>query len=144
MGMLPAPAAQTMHGGTATGRLIGGNLSLVVALLATPYAMDFNDAIAFFEDVDEAPYRIDRMLTQLRTSGALSGVRGIVIGDCRNCDAPTDAPVESRLAHVLADRLSDLNVPTIVGAPIGHIDEQWTLPIGSTATLSGDGRTLTL
>jgi muramoyltetrapeptide carboxypeptidase len=142
IGSLSAPMAQTTRPGRAHGRLIGGNLSLVAALLATPHALDFSDAIAFFEEVDEAPYRIDRMLTQLRSSGSLRGVRGIVVGECRNCDAAADTPVESKLAYVLSDRLNDLGVPTIVGAPIGHIDEQWTLPIGAHVELDADRRTL--
>lgn len=142
IGTLSAPMAQTIRPGRARGRLIGGNLSLIAALGGTPYALDFKDAIAFFEEVDEAPYRIDRMLTQLRSSGSLRGVRGIVVGECRNCDAAPDTPFESSLAYVLSDRLSDLGVPTIVGAPIGHIDEQWTLPIGARVELDADRKTL--
>ncbi|HEY5256834.1 MAG TPA: LD-carboxypeptidase [Candidatus Baltobacteraceae bacterium] len=142
IGTLEAPCATTLGGGRGRGRLIGGNLSLIAALLATPYALDFDGAIAFLEEVDEAPYRIDRMLTQLRASGTLHGVRGIVVGDCRNCDAPADAPAASRLEHVLRDRLGDLGVPLLSGAPIGHIEEQWTLPIGIEADLDADARTL--
>jgi muramoyltetrapeptide carboxypeptidase len=141
LGRLEAPKARTVRGGVARGRLAGGNLSLIVALLGTPFAIDFNGALAFIEEVDEAPYRVDRMLTHLRASGALRGCVGIIVGECRQCDSE-NAPHEGRLAHVLDDRLGDFGIPVIEGAPIGHIEEQWTLPLGVEAVLDADARTL--
>jgi muramoyltetrapeptide carboxypeptidase len=87
------------------------------------------------EDVEESPYRIDRMLTQLRMSGALSRAAGIIAGGWTNCGV-TD--------ELLRDRLGDLGIPVLTETLIGHIDEQWTLPIGARATLDANARTLTI
>lgn len=141
IGRFDAPNARTVRGGVARGRLAGGNLSLIVALLGTPFAIDFDGALAFIEEVDEAPYRVDRMLTHLRASGALQGCVGIVVGECRQCDSENASP-EGRLAHVIDERLGNLGIPVIEGAPIGHIEEQWTLPLGVAAVLDADARTL--
>jgi muramoyltetrapeptide carboxypeptidase len=145
IGTLTAPEAVTLVSGAARGRLVGGNLSLISALLGTPYALDFRGGLVFIEDIGEAPYRIDRMLTQLRLSGALDVAMGIVVGTCVDCDPPKDAAEFSlSLLDVLRDRLRGLGKPVLYGAPIGHFPEQWTLPIGVTATLHADARTLTI
>src|SRR5581483_5734120 len=107
--------------------------------------IDTAGAILVLEEVDEAPYRIDRMLTQLRLSGALGRVAGILVGQCSNCDVDEEHRYAGlRLADVLRDRLGDVGVPVLAGAPVGHIDEQWTLPIGAAAVLDADARTLTV
>lgn len=139
---LHAPEGTALRGGRARGRLAGGNLSLVAALVGTPYAVDFDGAIAFFEDVDEVPYRIDRMFTQLRASGALRGCAGILLGTFDGCDPEDETDPLRRLAHVLEDRLGDLGVPVLAGAPFGHAGEQWTLPIGALAELDADAASL--
>jgi len=140
VGTLAAPEGRALVPGRARGRLAGGNLSLMAALVGTPYAIDCAGAIVFLEEIDEAPYRIDRMATQLRASGALRGCAGIVLGTFAGCDPGEDAEPERRLAHVLADRFGDLGVPVLSGAPIGHDGDQWTLPVGAFATLdAGDG-----
>lgn len=143
LGILEAPNARALVAGTARGRLAGGNVSLISAMVGTPYAIDFDGAIVFIEEVDEPPYRVDRMLTQLLASGALRSCAGIVVGECRNCDSEfADGSKQTRLADVIAERLGDLGVPLLDGATFGHIDEQWTLPIGVTATLDVDARRL--
>lgn len=135
LGVLKAPEAQTVRGGVASGRIAGGNLSLIAALTGTPYEIDTTDALLILEDVDESPYRIDRMLTQLRLSGALMRAAGIIAGGWTNCG------VSDELLH---DRLGDLGIPIVTETLIGHIDEQWTLPIGARAMLDAEARTLTL
>lgn len=143
LGALDAPNARALVAGTARGRLAGGNLSLLSAMVGTPYAVDFDGAIVFIEEVDEPPYRVDRMLTQLLASGALRSCAGIVVGECRNCDTEfADGSKQTRLADVVVERLSGLGVPLLDGATFGHIDEQWTLPIGVTAVLDADARRL--
>ncbi|HEY8321443.1 MAG TPA: LD-carboxypeptidase [Candidatus Baltobacteraceae bacterium] len=142
IGTLAVPGGRALVPGRARGRLAGGNLSLMAALVGTPYAIDCAGAIVFLEEVDEAPYRIDRMVTQLRESGTLRGALGIVLGTFAGCDADEDAEPERRLGHVIADRFGDLGVPVLTGAPIGHDGEQWTLPIGASATLDSGERTL--
>jgi muramoyltetrapeptide carboxypeptidase len=133
--------ATTLVGGTAHGRLVGGNLALLTALIGTPYAPDYSGAILVIEDVNEAHYRIDRMLTHLRLSGALAGCAGIVFG--RFTDIPKEfGDEEWSLARVLADAAKRAGVPCVSGAPFGHIDEQWTIPLGARAELDADARTL--
>ena len=140
----PAEGARVLASGRARGRLVGGNLAILCGLAGTPYAPDYRDAILVMEDVNEAVYRIDRMLTQLRLNGALDACAGIIFGQFT--DIPGDAPEESlgarRLDDVLAEVASVLGVPCIAGAPIGHVADQWTLPLGAEAELDADARTL--
>lgn len=132
-----ADGAQVLRGGTAEGRLAGGNLALVAALCGTPYAVDLDGAIFFVEDVNEPVYRIDRMFQQLRLSGALARCAGLVIGAFT--EMPDNGSDEGRTAgDIFREVAADLDVPCIVGAPIGHIDDQWTLPVGRVARLDAD------
>jgi muramoyltetrapeptide carboxypeptidase len=143
IGELDAAAVCALVPGCARGRLVGGNLSLVTALIGTPYEIDMSGALLAIEEVDEAPYRIDRMLTQLRLSGALHRVAGVLVGRCTNCDIREDHPYAAMpLAETLRDRLGDLGVPVLTQLPIGHDGEQWTLPIGLEANI--DGRRIAL
>jgi muramoyltetrapeptide carboxypeptidase len=139
-----AESADTLHAGRARGRLVGGNLALLCALSGTPFAPNYDDAILVVEDVNEAVYRIDRMLTQLRLAGALARCKGLVFGQFT--DIPGDSPEESLGARTLKDVLSEvaaaLRIPCIAGAPVGHIAEQWTLPLGADAEIDADARTL--
>lgn len=136
-----APAAVTLRSGTATGRLIGGNLALAAALCGTPWALDFRGAIVVLEDIGEATYRLDRMLTQLRLAGAFDGCAGLLLGDFTDCTPGVDGA--QRTVEQLASELSQrLDVPTVLGVPVGHIDDQWTLPLGAVATLDADAHTL--
>lgn len=145
MGEMRDDSARMLTGGTAHGRIVGGNLSLIAALEGTPYAIDTNGAILLIEEVEEAPYRIDRMLTQLRLSGALQRCAGIIGGGWTNCDVAEDHVYAGmRLHEVLQDRLGDLGIPVLLDVPSGHIDQQWTLPIGAHATLEASSRTLTI
>jgi muramoyltetrapeptide carboxypeptidase len=145
IGEMRDESTRTLTGGTASGRIAGGNLSLIAALEGTPHAIDTEGAILLIEEVEEAPYRIDRMLTQLRLSGALQRCAGIIAGGWTNCDVPEDHVYAGmRLEHVLADRLGDIGIPVLLDIPSGHIDQQWTLPIGALATLDAAARTLTI
>ena len=121
---------KTITPGVARGRLLGGNLSVLTALLGSPYLPDFRDAILFLEDVNEAPYRIDRMLTQLSLAGVLAGARGVIWGTCHECepDAGFGSPT---IPDLLDDHVKPLGVPAWRGALVGHIDRQFTLPIGA-------------
>lgn len=121
---------KTITPGVARGRLLGGNLSVLTALLGTPYLPDFRGAILFLEDVDEAPYRIDRMLTQLALAGVLRAVRGVVWGTCRDCE-PEAGFGSLTIPDLLDDHVRPLGVPAWRGALIGHIDRQFTLPVGA-------------
>jgi muramoyltetrapeptide carboxypeptidase len=124
--------------GMVSGPLIGGNLSLLCAALGTPYQPSFKNCILFFEDLDEAPYRFDRLLTQLLNAGLLQQVAGIAIGINANCYDPK--PRNAReyrqtLEDVFRDRLLPLKVPVVTGLPFGHIPLNATLPVGVRVTL---------
>jgi muramoyltetrapeptide carboxypeptidase len=136
-----ADDARILHGGVAQGTLAGGNLALLSALAGTPFAPRLHDAIVVLEDIDEPVYRVDRMMRQLLLAGILDGVRGIVFGSCTNCPEAADDGAR-RLDDVVGEIAALLDVPTIIGAPIGHIDDQWTLPLGAPASLDADRRTL--
>jgi muramoyltetrapeptide carboxypeptidase len=139
-----AEGARLLAPGRARGRLVGGNIALLCALAGTAYAPDYRGAIVVMEDVNEPVYRIDRMLTQLRLTGALGACAGLVFGQFT--DIPRDVPEESlgarALDDVLGEAASSLGVPCIAGVPIGHVADQWTLPLGGQAELDADARTL--
>lgn len=146
-GVLPFPAmdgrAASVTGGVAEGRLVGGNLSLIAATLGTPYAIQAEGAILFLEEVGEPAYRTDRLLTQLRLAGVLQSAAAIALGafsECPDDGAEQVPPVE----QVLLDRLDDLGVPFAFGFPFGHVEDNWTLPVGVRARLDADAGTLEL
>jgi muramoyltetrapeptide carboxypeptidase len=120
---------QTLHPGTARGPLLGGNLTVLTSLVGSGYLPDWDGCILFLEDVEEAPYRIDRMLTQLRLAGVLQKARAVIWGHCTDCD-PGEGFGSLTVTDVLLDHLKPLRVPVWSGAMIGHIDRQFTLPVG--------------
>jgi muramoyltetrapeptide carboxypeptidase len=133
----------TISGGAAEGVLVGGNLSTLASLMGTPFEVDTREKILFLEDVNEEPFRIDRMLCQLRLSGKLAAARGVLLGAFTNCVAR--APKESlTLMEVLAGYFDHLGVPVLAGFPAGHIPQQATLPIGGRVRLDATARTLTI
>ncbi|MDQ2745833.1 MAG: LD-carboxypeptidase [Acidobacteriota bacterium] len=133
---------ETITKGKCRGRLIGGNLSLLSALVGTPFGLrDVKGKILFMEDVGEQPYRIDRMLTQIRQSVDLHQAAGIALGVFEDCN-PKDENSQS-LIEVLKDRLDDLKIPVIYGLSFGHIRDQFTLPVGIEAELDAEKATLT-
>jgi muramoyltetrapeptide carboxypeptidase len=137
----PAPRARTLYPGRARGRLVGGNLSLLAALTGTAYAADLDGVLLVLEDVNEDVYRIDRMLTQLRLSGMLPKCSGIVFGAFT--DMPGEPGENVRALDALFDEIArDLRVPAFASAPIGHIDDQWTVPLGAMAEMDADSGTL--
>lgn len=136
----PQPA--TLLGGTAHGPLTGGNLAMLAATCGTPWQLDARGRIVVIEDIGEPLYRIDRMLLQLRLAGALNGAAGFVFG--RFTDMPDDDEDDPSLADVLRAAVAPLRVPAALGLPIGHADENWTLPLGVQARLDADACTLTV
>ncbi len=136
------PTARVLRRGHAAGRLAGGNLALLAALAGTPYAPRFAGAIAVLEDVNEATYRVDRMLRQLVLAGSFADCRAIVFGHCTACPDACDDDGRRSLDAVVGELAALLGVPTLVGAPVGHIDDQWTIPLGASAVLDADAGTL--
>lgn len=127
--------------GRAQGRIVGGNLSILTSLLGTSDALGADDAILVLEDVGEAPYRIDRMLAQLRRSGTLDRVAGFAVGQFTRCDVPEDRP-SLTVEDVVADVLAPLGVPVMTGLPIGHVRNHRAFPHGAEATLDASAGTL--
>jgi muramoyltetrapeptide carboxypeptidase len=133
---------RAIRGGKASGRLLGGNLSVLSALAGTPYLPDFDGAILFLEDIGEGEYRIDRMLTQLKLAGILGRVRGVVFGQCSNCRSPGPSYGGFTLSEVLQQHLEPLGVPAFQGAFFGHITDQFSLPVGIPAEIDADAGTI--
>jgi muramoyltetrapeptide carboxypeptidase len=135
-----------LNGGKARGRLLGGNLTVLTALAGTPYLPDFNGAILFLEDIDEAEYRIDRMLTQLGQAGVLKGLAGAVFGQCTNCRDPDGSGTGGgfTLNSILRQHLGSLGIPAFEGAWFGHMADQFSLPVGGLAEIDADAGILRL
>jgi muramoyltetrapeptide carboxypeptidase len=125
--------------GKGSGRLVGGNLTMISATMGTPFEIDTAGAILFLEDVDEEIYRVDRMLTQLALAGKFDRLAGMVFGRCSRCEARSFS-----LEDVLRDRFGALPVPAISGLSFGHIEQKLTLPVGVMATLDADAGTLSI
>lgn len=137
VGELVFQDTRTLVPGVAEGITVGGTASLIASSLATSTSVPARDGILFLEDVGELPYRLDRVLTQLRRSGYLDGVRGVLCGTWNEC-----GPIEE-VEELLADRLGDLGVPVLLGADIGHGVFMQSLPMGVRARLDTGAATLT-
>jgi muramoyltetrapeptide carboxypeptidase len=133
---------RTYGGGKASGRLFGGNLTVLTSLMGTRYVPDFDGAILFLEDTDEAEYRIDRMLTQLSLAGVLGKVAGVVFGQCTDCGGKGPSLGGFTLSQVLKQHLEPLGIPAFQGALIGHIANQFSIPIGIRAEIDADAGTI--
>ncbi len=121
---------QILTPGIAEGRLLGGNLTVLTAIAGSSYFPDFTDSILFLEDIGEEPYRVDRMLSQLALTGALKNINGFIFGKCSDCEARN--PDKSlTLEQILDYYIRPLGIPAYQGALIGHIDEQFILPMGA-------------
>ncbi len=123
--------------GEAEGPLVGGNLSLLAALCGTPWQLDARGAILVLEEINEAPYRVDRMLQQLSASGVLDGLAGVAIGDNVGCEAPEGAGWALR--DVFLDVLGPLGVPVVGDLPIGHGARNRAFVWGARGRLDGSG-----
>lgn len=146
----PEFSLRTLRHGIAEGRLTGGNLSVLAALIGTPYAAEIENHLVFLEDVREPPYRIDRMLTQLQQSvggrgegDGLKRAAGIMLGVFSKSRAP-DGDASLTLSEVLDDQFGALPIPAVYGYSFGHIPHQFTIPIGVRARLDTASQTLTL
>lgn len=120
---------ETITGGKAKGRLVGGNLSVLAAMVGSNYLPFWDGVILFVEDIGEEVYRVDRLLTQLKLAGILDKISGFIFGQCTDCDP--EEPLESlSLSQVFLDIIKPLGVPAWYGAAIGHIADKWTVPVG--------------
>ena len=136
-------AADVLRHGRGAGPIIGGCLSLLVSLLGTPYDPDYDGAILFWEEVNEHPFRIDRMLTHLRNAGKLDRLRGMVVGSLTGCEAVKGKP-SLTVRQVILDRVAPFAFPVVWNVRAGHIAGKITLPLGAPATLSTSRRVLAI
>jgi muramoyltetrapeptide carboxypeptidase len=133
----------TIAGGKARGELVGGNLSVLVGLAGSRYLPAFDGRILFLEDVEEAPYRVDRMLTTLKLMGALDRIAGFIFGECTDCD-PGAGYGSLTLDQILDDHIRPLGIPAYRGAMIGHVREQFIVPVGGRVEMDADAGTFRL
>lgn len=127
----------TIFKGKASGILVGGNLSVICGITGSGYLPDWKSKILFLEEAKEEPYRIDRMLTQLKLAGILDSISGFVFGKCAKCEA--EEPQKSfTLMQVLEQHIKPLGIPAFYGAMTGHIENKITLPVGLAATIDAD------
>lgn len=124
--------------GRARGRLLGGNMTLFVHLLATQWMPALDGAVLFLEDVSESPYRVDRMLMTLKLSGVLGRVKGVILGDFNDCGP------DNEISAILADGFSDFSGPVLSGFPIGHKTKNLALPYGLEVEMDADAGCLDL
>ncbi|MDA7866870.1 LD-carboxypeptidase [Verrucomicrobia bacterium] len=124
-----SPHPRKLVSGKVRGRLVGGNLSLISALVGTPYELDTRDAILFLEDVGERPYRIDRMLSQMQLAGQLDHLAGVLLGQFTNCE-PRDEKATWDVMRVLNHYFGNLEVPVLMNFPAGHHAFNSTIPLG--------------
>jgi muramoyltetrapeptide carboxypeptidase len=132
---------RTITPGRARGRLVGGNLTVLTALVGSAYLPSLDGAVLFLEDINEEIYRVDRMLTQLRLAGLLDRIRGFVFGSCTKCD-PGEGYGSLTLEEVLDEHVRAREVPAFQGAMIGHQARQFTLPLGVEVEIDADSGTL--
>ena len=137
--------AYIIKDGNISGKLSGGNLALICSLIGTPFEPDWNNKIIFLEDIGEAPYRIDRMLTQLISAGKFNNVRGIIFGKFKACE-PEEQEINNSfsLREVIFDRIKPLKIPAVYGFSFGHIKNQTIFPIGINAGFNTETFSLTL
>jgi len=139
IGELTTAAVETIRGGDVTGPLFGGTLAQLVASLGTPFAFSPPQGhVLFLDEVNERPYRLDRMLTQLRQAGVLARAVAVVVGELPGCDEPTGVPTAR---SVVADLFSDFPGPVLIGFPSGHTaGPAMTLPLGVKCRVTADRR----
>lgn len=133
----PTEELITINGGVAEGQIIGGNLSLIASTIGTPYEIDTKGKIIFIEEIGEEPYRIDRMLNQLKLSNKLQEAEGIILGNFSNC-MPEDPDMSLTLEEVIDDLIRPLNKPTLYNLQAGHCDPNITIPFGVRVRLNAD------
>lgn len=133
-------SAEILQAGTATGKLAGGNLATLASLCGTPWQVNAKDKILILEDVNEAPYQLERMISQLEYSGSLNGIKGLLLGEFSNQGRPMEY---SEYGFALEGFLSRHSVPLAVNLPFGHGKRNSILPIGKEMKLDTSSRTLT-
>ena len=126
--------------GTAIGRLVGGNLTLIYSFGGTMYDLNVKDAILLIEDTGEANYNVDRMLNNLKLSGKLDEIKGVIVGNFTNSNQGSDKPIN----QIIHDNFDDLNIPILYNASIGHSTKNLATYLGRKITLNVEGKSATI
>jgi len=144
MGLLAADGDRlsVLQPGKAEGPLVAANLAMLCSLLGTPYAPCLDGAVLLIEDVSEAPYRVDRMLTQLRLAGIFSRLAGLVLGTFQDCFVPSEMAASPTLEEMVADAVGASRIPVVGGVAYGHMRRRTVLPIGVSTVVDGDTGTV--
>ncbi|MBU0744879.1 MAG: LD-carboxypeptidase [Gammaproteobacteria bacterium] len=132
----------TIRKGKASGKLLGGSLTLLTSMIGSKYLPKFNGAILFVEDIDEDIYKVDRMLTQLKTAGVLDKIAGFVFGKCTSCQVKNPTYGSLTFQQVLEHHIVPLKIPAWYGSMIGHDDKIFTLPEGTLVTIDAEKGTI--
>jgi muramoyltetrapeptide carboxypeptidase len=130
---------QLIKPGSASGVIIGGCLSIIISLMGTPYEFDLKDKILFIEDINEKPYAIDRMLTQLKLAGKLDQLKGLIVGSLSHPDYP-----DLYFKEVIEDIFGDYNIPIAMNLPFGHLKNKEILPLGIECSINFDQKTASI
>ncbi len=137
--------AFVIHSGEMSGTLAGGNLALVISAIGTSFEISWKNKIVFLEDIGEAPYKIDRMLTQLISGGKFKNVKGIILGQFKGCEPEEDDKENSFfLKEVIIDRIKPLEIPAVYGFSFGHIKNQLVFPVGIKAKFNTEKLSLSI
>ncbi|GAA0880138.1 LD-carboxypeptidase [Algoriphagus jejuensis] len=134
---------QTLTGGKAKGKILGGNLTVLTSLSGTPYYPEFQDALLFIEDIGEDPYKIDRMMSTLKLNGTLDKIKGFVFGQCSDC-SPGGGYGAFTVDQIMDHYVLPLKIPAYTGAMIGHVSRQFIIPVGAEVELDADLGTITV
>ncbi|MDO9553213.1 LD-carboxypeptidase [Rhodonellum sp.] len=134
---------QTITSGKVSGKILGGNLTVLTALSGTPYLPDFKNSILFLEDVGEEPYKLDRMFSTLKLNGTLNKIKGFIFGQCSDCN-PSGGYGSLTLDDILDDYILPLGIPAYKGAMIGHLPKQFIIPVGAEVEMDADRGIFTL
>jgi muramoyltetrapeptide carboxypeptidase len=141
----PEPmATHVVRPGSFTGHLLGGNLSILVSLVGTPFQPSLDHAALFFEEIGEEPYRVDRMLMQLQNAKALAKCRGVLVGQCTDCVPRDPSRPSLSLDEVLTEFALALKKPVLANVPFGHVEQKITLPVGVKARVHVERRSIEL
>lgn len=127
--------AQTLQPGTATGHLVGGNLSVLCSLLGTPYQADFKDSILFIEDIGDELSRINRYLLQLKLAGIFNQISGLIVGDFSDLGDTGRLAFGRQVVDMIRHHTQGTSFPIVMDAPFGHQDKLVTMPVGAKAEL---------
>ncbi len=130
----------TLSGGMVKGKLLGGNLTVITSMIGSNYLPDWDGAILFIEDIGEEPYRVDRMLTQLKLNGILRKLNGFIFSRCTECKSTSSRSLT--LEQIMRDHIELLEIPSFYGSMIGHLERMYTLPIGVEAEMDADTGTI--